>query len=251
MTLKKVSSFAVIGCLVISAAGFSRAATLNIHDFQVGSLNNSSGGLVNFTGGPFDSSYGIIRISYSDGVTTYNPPLPGVVIAIKNGYDYGAWDGASGAISSTTCKAEAATNGWSRFALASLTGAEYRALGTSYSQFHGVAMNSSTDNYALIQFTYAGDFNLDGKIDGNDLSIVEASIASPPAAKDWRHGDANYDGVIDSRDWDILNLQLSVQSQQGTFPTLDIGTVPEPSTLALLGMGAIGLLSWAWRKRKA
>jgi hypothetical protein len=29
-----------------------------------------------------------------------------------------------------------------------------------------------------------------------------------------------------------------------------VGSVPEPSTVALLGMGAVGLLGFAWRRRK-
>jgi len=36
----------------------------------------------------------------------------------------------------------------------------------------------------------------------------------------------------------------------GGFDGFRVLYVPEPSTLALLGMGAFGLLAWAWRRRK-
>jgi threonine dehydrogenase-like Zn-dependent dehydrogenase len=35
------------------------------------------------------------------------------------------------------------------------------------------------------------------------------------------------------------------------FPAADAIEVPEPSTFALLGAGAIGLLTFAWRRRKS
>jgi hypothetical protein len=47
-------------------------------------------------------------------------------------------------------------------------------------------------------------------------------------------------------------LSAGLQWDWNSFATTgSIGVVPEPGTLALLGMGAIGLLGYAWRRRKA
>jgi hypothetical protein len=55
--------------------------------------------------------------------------------------------------------------------------------------------------------------------------------------------------------WKIDHVDFNVVSTtncQPIFSTVTFGTqnVPEPSTIILLGMGLLGLLAYAWRKRK-
>jgi hypothetical protein len=48
---------------------------------------------------------------------------------------------------------------------------------------------------------------------------------------------------------DYYNFPTSVNPNVG-FRVASIEGVPEPSTIALLGMGFIAFLGWAWRRRR-
>jgi hypothetical protein len=120
-------------------------------------------------------------------------------------------------------------------------------LGGNQNNFHGKSVENTA---ALIQLTYAGDINFDGKVDASDQSSVNYYIHHQPSQIDWAHGDLDYDGLVNSSDLDIVNQAIHYQTDHHvTFSRLDTGIVPEPSTFALLGIGGLGLLVYFRRQK--
>jgi autotransporter-associated beta strand protein len=115
--------------------------------------------------------------------------------------------------------------------------------GALYATFDGVAV-TSTD--ILIKYTYIGDTNLDGVVDATDLANVLAGINGHLTG--WINGDFTYAGSVTSAD---LSLLLTSLAGQGA-PFSDggggaSGTVPEPSSLAVLAIPALAVA----RRRRA
>jgi autotransporter-associated beta strand protein len=109
---------------------------------------------------------------------------------------------------------------------------------------HSHALGWLDDTASLkvdIMFTLYGDSNLDGTVNGADLNTVLSNYNL--THMHWSQGDFNYDGTVNGTD---LNMVLSNYNQ-----SLGLGAaVPEPSTLLLTAAGLMGLLAYAWRKRK-
>ncbi len=82
-----------------------------------------------------------------------------------------------------------------------------------------------------------GDANEDGSVDVTDLGILATNYG---ASGTWGWGDGDFDGdtVVNVNDLGILATNYGI----GT-----VSAVPEPSTLCLL---IIGMLAFAWRRRK-
>jgi hypothetical protein len=59
-------------------------------------------------------------------------------------------------------------------------------------------------------YTYAGDANLDGTIDGGDYGIID-NFVQVPNADGYANGDFNYDGVIDGGDYGIIDNNVQAQ----------------------------------------
>jgi hypothetical protein len=82
-----------------------------------------------------------------------------------------------------------------------------------------------------------GDANLDGICDTQDFTILKAKLGTDPAY--WADANFNYDTITDTQDFTILKDALGSMHPDYVPPG---GAVPEPATMSLLGLGALGLL---------
>ncbi len=170
---------------------------------------------------------------------------------IQNAYNNGAWNGtnaSSGVITST----QAANDSTHLTAVGYVTG---------YTGSFENVSGGVTASDVLVKYTYYGDATLDGTVDGSDYSRIDNGYLA--GASGWFNGDFNYDGHIDGSDYTLIDNAFNTQganiaseiANPSAVATAQIagsgaGTsaVPEPTTLGLLGLGAIGLLGRRRRK---
>ena len=168
----------------------------------------------------------------------------GVQGDVQRSYDFNAWDGPG----LTTSKPDAAA-GLTTIGVS--TGAAMRGLGpTDTDTFAGQTITGAT---TIAMYTYAGDANLDGVIDGGDYGTID-NFVQVPGASGYANGDFNYDGVIDGGDYGIIDN--NIQAQGAPFPVsgLAVGVsgvtaVPEPG--AGLGIFVTCTAAAALRRRRS
>ncbi len=84
----------------------------------------------------------------------------------------------------------------------------------------------------LVKYTWFGDSNLDGLVDGSDYALIDTGSTAGGTLTGWVFGDYDYSGAIDQSDYALIDTGFISQS----------GMLPEPSVFGLVLLGA-GLIT--------
>jgi fibronectin-binding autotransporter adhesin len=181
-------------------------------------------------------------------VTSQPGTLAAITALVAAGYSNGTWSGPG--ITSSVAAADT-THLTALGVIVNNNGGSnplYGNGGTIASTFDGITP-AATD--ILVKYTYYGDANLDGTVDGSDYSRIDSGFLSQLTG--WYNGDFNYDGVINGSDYTLIDNAYNTQGASLAAaiagPTAQIAggssasAVPEPAALSLLGLSAMGLLS--------
>jgi hypothetical protein len=93
---------------------------------------------------------------------------------------------------------------------------------------------------------HEGDTNLDGHVNRTDVVMHVTHLGQQG---EWTHGDFNGDGTVGLHDLSLLSHDIGT-SHGLILPAGSANAVPEPSTLILTAVGAMGFLAHVWRKRR-
>jgi autotransporter-associated beta strand protein len=177
--------------------------------------------------------------------------LTAIRAEITSGKGTGNWLG-TGITSSTIVADKAAGNNSTTIAVADNANVKKTVFGNA----------TVNNNSLLVQRAIIGDGNLDGVTNSADYTLLVANFKKTGA--NWGMGDYNQDGVVNSLDYTALvanfkktlSGEANLQPDTASVPSVGVGAigggtgaVPEPTSLALLGLGAAALLTRRRRRQ--
>jgi autotransporter-associated beta strand protein len=245
-------TFVNAGKLVLASANAFPAGTL---------LNVSSGATVQIAqhsgGSPYVPSISVLNNGGTIDITNNalviknaNGSIGTISSEIAVGYSGGAWNANSD--SSHLTSLAVITSSTAEFDSKHLTAV---GVATGLTSFEGGTVSASD---VLIKYTYYGDALLTGSVTTADYAAIDNGFLT--RATGWQNGDFNYDGSVNGSDYTLIDNAFNTQGaqllSQIASPTAQIAgsgassAVPEPTSLGLLGITAMGLLGRRNRRRK-
>jgi hypothetical protein len=194
------------GTVAIVASGSSDVLTVAVPagtEVQIGSLsltngavttlNGSSGALLATSGLSIDATS---QLDLGNGfLDVVGGSLSSITSEVAMGYSNGQWTGAG--ITSST---------------AAMDSTHLTALGVIQNNQNGTAVFSGSTTFdgttpgasdILVRYTYYGDTNLDGKVDGSDYSRIDNGDLNHLTG--WFNGDFNYDSTLNGSDYTLID----------------------------------------------
>lgn len=113
-----------------------------------------------------------------------------------------------------------------------------------YTTFFGVTVGAYD---VLLRYTYEGDVDLSGTVDGTDYSFIDNGFNNNLTG--YTNGDFDYQGgTPDGGDYSLIdnaanNQNVAILPSPFAGGGKASGVVPEPGTFALLAVGALGALA--------
>jgi hypothetical protein len=104
----------------------------------------------------------------------------------------------------------------------------------------------------LLRFTLAGDSDLNGLVDFNDLAKLAQNYNVADGNRVWTEGDYTYDGNVDFNDLALMAQNYNSMLTPGQSAALGaafgrdlelaLSQVPEPGAVGLLAVAGVGML---------
>jgi hypothetical protein len=163
------------------------------------------GSLVITNGGLLDLTNNVLVAKNTTPATVFN--------LLKLGLNAGGghWNGSTGILSTTA-------HGDTNF----LTTLGYRK--GDGTPFDGV---NTTTNDTLVKYTYLGDADLNGIVNGADYQLIDSGLGAH--ASGWSSGDFNYDGVINGTDYSLIDNTFNQITATSASALAIVAAVPPPA----------------------